>query len=60
MGQTFKISEHDEGRRIDKIIRKKWPDLPLSAMMRAFRKGMVRVEGRKVECSAHVCRRQHR
>jgi 23S rRNA pseudouridine955/2504/2580 synthase len=54
MGQTFKISEHDEGRRIDKIIRKKWPDLPLSAMMRAFRKGMVRVEGRKVECSAHV------
>lgn len=54
MGQTFRISVHDEGRRLDKIIRKKWPDLPLSAVMRAFRKGMVRVEGRKADCSIRV------
>ncbi len=39
MGQDFRVSGHDDGRRIDKIIRKKWPDLPLSAIMRAFRKG---------------------
>lgn len=54
MGQSFKISRHDDGRRIDKIIRKMWPDLPLSALMRSFRKGMVRVEGRRVECSDRV------
>ncbi len=50
-GATFKISEHDEGRRIDKIIRKKWPDLPLSAMMELSKRD-GKSEGRKVECSA--------
>ena len=54
MGQVFKVSGHDDGRRLDKIIRKKWPDLPLAAMMRAFRKGLVRVDGRRVECSSRV------
>ncbi len=54
MVQTFRVTGHDEGRRIDKIIRKKWPDLPLSALMRSFRKGMVRVDGKMVECSTRV------
>ncbi|MDO9507997.1 MAG: RluA family pseudouridine synthase [Thermovirgaceae bacterium] len=54
MGQAFKISKHDDGRRIDKIIRKMWPDLPLSALMRAFRKGMVRIDGHRSECSVRV------
>lgn len=54
MGQSFRVSRHDDGRRIDKIIRKMWPDLPLSALMRAFRKGMVRVDGHRSECSVRV------
>lgn len=58
MRQSFKVSIHDDGRRIDKIIRKMWPDLPLSALMRAFRKGMVRVEGHRVECSDRVAEGQ--
>ena len=54
MGQVFKVSAHDDGRRVDKVIRKKWPDLPLAAVMRAFRKGLVKVDGRRVECSSRV------
>ena len=54
MTQSFKVSKHDDGRRIDRIIRKIWPDLPLGAVMRAFRKGHVRLDGQKVECSFHV------
>lgn len=58
MGQSFRVSRHDDGRRIDKIIRKIWPDLPLSALMRSFRKGMVRVEGRSLKCSDRVAEGQ--
>lgn len=58
MGQTFRVSRHDDGRRIDKIIRKLWPDLPLGAMMRAFRKGMIRVDGRKADCSDRIAEGQ--
>ena len=54
MGQDFRVSAHDDGRRIDRIIRKKWPDLPLSAIMRSFRKGMVKVDGRRVDFSSRV------
>lgn len=38
----------DEGRRLDRILRILYPDLPLSALHRAFRKGLVRVGGRRV------------
>lgn len=41
----FVVSRHDDGRRLDKVIRKKWPSLPLGAMMKAFRKKQVRVDG---------------
>jgi len=54
MGQVFEVSAHDDGRRADKVIRKKWPDLPLAAVMRAFRKGLIKVDGRRIECSYRV------
>lgn len=41
----FSVSRHDEGRRLDKVIRGKWPSLSLGAMMKAFRKKQVRVDG---------------
>lgn len=49
MGQVFAVSTHDEGRRLDKIIRKRWPDLPLGLLMREFRKGHVKVNGRRAD-----------
>nr|WP_321500394.1 RluA family pseudouridine synthase [uncultured Dethiosulfovibrio sp.] len=41
----FKVSSHQDGRRLDKVIRGIWPSLPLGAMMKAFRKKQVRVDG---------------
>lgn len=41
----FRVSSHQDGRRLDKVIRGMWPSLPLGAMMKAFRKKQVRVDG---------------
>lgn len=41
----FKVTSHQDGRRLDKVIRGIWPSLPLGAMMKAFRKKQVRVDG---------------
>ena len=54
MSYTFKVSEHHAGRRLDKVIRTLWPNLPLGAMMRGIRKGLVRVDGRKTSCSVRL------
>lgn len=54
MAYSFNVSEHDEGRRLDKVLRHIWPDLPLGGLMRALRKGLVRVDGKKVSCSTKV------
>lgn len=45
---------HHKGRRLDKIIRGMWPDLPLGAIMKNIRKGLVRVDGKKASCSAKI------
>ena len=43
----FIVSRDDDGRRLDKVIRQKWPALPLGAMMKAFRKKLVRIDGKR-------------
>jgi 23S rRNA pseudouridine955/2504/2580 synthase len=37
----------DDGRRLDRILRKALPDLPLSRIHRLLREGRIRVEGRR-------------
>jgi RluA family pseudouridine synthase len=54
VGRTFRITRDDHGRRLDRVLRGLFPDVPLGALMRAVRKGLVRVEGKKTVCSAHV------
>jgi 23S rRNA pseudouridine955/2504/2580 synthase len=54
MGQVFEIDRHQNGRRLDKILRSKWPDLPLGAMMKFFRKKRVRLDGRPAKFNDHV------
>ncbi|WP_024822969.1 MULTISPECIES: RluA family pseudouridine synthase [Aminobacterium] len=54
MSCSFKVSVHQAGRRLDKVIRSLWPRLPLGAMMKGIRKGLVRVDGKKVDCSFHL------
>ncbi|GHS92833.1 RNA pseudouridine synthase [Synergistales bacterium] len=39
------LSQDHDGRRLDRTIRSIWPTLPLSAIMRALRKGETRLNG---------------
>lgn len=54
MSFRFRVSMHHNGRRLDKVLRGMWPDLPLGALMKNIRKGLVRVEGRKASCSMKI------
>lgn len=54
MAYQFQVSRHDDGRRIDAVLRGMWPGLPLGAMMKYFRKGNVRLDGKRCEPKTHV------
>ena len=41
------LGPDDEGRRLEKIIRKVFPDVPLSALYKALRTGRIKVNGKK-------------
>lgn len=43
------IGPNEAGQRIDKFIRKWLKDVPLSAIFKAFRKGDIKVNGKKVK-----------
>ena len=51
---VFFIDRHDEGRRLDRILRLRWPDVPLGAIAKALRTGAVRLDGQKTEGGEHV------
>ena len=53
MTYTFKTSENDAGRRLDRILRTRWPQVPLGRIMGALRKGEVLLDGKAAEPSAH-------
>ena len=49
------VTENHNGRRLDRTIRSIWPALPLSLIMRALRKGEVRLDAVRVrEAGARV------
>lgn len=58
MSWQFQINRHDDGRRLDAVLRSMWPGLPLGAMMKYFRKGSVRLDGKRCEPKAHVAEGQ--
>ncbi|MDR0496208.1 MAG: RluA family pseudouridine synthase [Treponema sp.] len=45
MPLVMTAAEDDSGRRLDRVLRKSMPDLPLSAIHRLLRKGAVMVDG---------------
>jgi 23S rRNA pseudouridine955/2504/2580 synthase len=51
---SFTAGENDSGRRLDRVVRKFFPDLPLSALYGALRKGRVRLRGGKAGPEARV------
>lgn len=54
MSYQFQVSRHDDGRRIDAILRGMWPGLPLGAMMKYFRKGSVRLDKKRCQPKTRV------
>ena len=42
---TLRLGQNDDGRRLDKILRIALGELPLSAIHKAIRKGMIKVNG---------------
>lgn len=54
MSFKFKISPNHHGRRLDKVIRSLWPEIPLGALMKDIRKGLIRVDGKKAPCSLRL------
>lgn len=54
MSYRFWVPSDHDGRRIDRVVKAFWPDLPIGAMMKAFRKGGVRVDGKKASFSTRV------
>ena len=48
--EEHRLGADQAGRRIDRILKEGWPDVPLGARMKALRIGLVRLEGRKVSC----------
>lgn len=51
---TVTLGNDDDGRRLDRVLRKYLPGLPLSALHRLLRKGAVRIDGRKADASDRV------
>lgn len=54
MSYQFKVSHNDDGRRLDALLRSKWPGLPLGAMMKYFRQRHVRVDAKPADASLHI------
>lgn len=54
MSWQFQITRHDEGRRLDSVLKSMWPGLPLGAMMKYFRKGSVRLNGKRCDAGDRV------
>ncbi|GAB1433596.1 RluA family pseudouridine synthase [Spirochaetota bacterium] len=48
------VGPNDSGRRLDRIIRKLFGELPLSAIYKLFRNGKIKVNGKKTD-SAYRC-----
>ena len=45
----FSLTDDDADRRIDRIVRRFLPDVPLSGIYQLMRKGLIRLDGKRVE-----------
>ncbi len=46
--EMFILSENDAGRRLDRVIRKFLADMPISKLYEALRKGLIRINGKRM------------
>ena len=54
MSKEFYITSDQSGRRIDRLLRNMWPQVPLGALMKAIRTGEVRLDAKKVKPDTRV------
>ncbi len=54
MSKEFYITSDQSGRRIDRLLRNMWPQVPLGALMKAIRTGEVRLDAKKVRPDTRV------
>lgn len=52
--QYFSITKDDHDRRLDRIVRRFLPDISLSGIYKLLRKGLIRIDGKKVSRDFHV------
>jgi len=46
--RTYSITKDDSGRRIDRVTRRFLPGVPLSGIYRLLRKGLIRIDNKKI------------
>ena len=46
--QRVTITKNDDGRRVDRVVRRFLPDIPLSAIYKLMRRGFIRIDGKKI------------
>lgn len=49
MTREFYVTADQDGRRVDRFLRTRYPQVPLGAIMKALRKGEVRLDAKKVQ-----------
>lgn len=54
MSENLHITKDNEGRRLDRVLRTLWPDVRLGEIMKAIRKGDVRVDGKKAKVDTRL------
>ncbi len=54
MPKEFYITKDQAGRRADRLIRTMWPQIPLGAIMKAIRKGEVRLDAKKISADTRL------
>jgi 23S rRNA pseudouridine955/2504/2580 synthase len=54
MGVELRAGDDDDGRRLDRILRKALPDLPLSGIHRLLRRKLVLVDGSPAQAAMRV------
>jgi 23S rRNA pseudouridine955/2504/2580 synthase len=54
MKTEVRIGNDDDGRRLDRVLRKYLPELPLSALHRLLRKGSILLDGKKATADTRV------
>jgi 23S rRNA pseudouridine955/2504/2580 synthase len=53
-GKLFTAGRDDDGRRLERILRKLFAQVPLSAINKALRKGDIRIDGKRAKADHRV------